>query len=189
MITISQDLVFATLKTSSLCSGTLWWILKTFYRPSDLKINWKINGNEVEHVEQTNARALSNRVEAENIFRSTFKVAIDQTAECRSGPMSQLPAGQRLTLTWIWSRGESKDAPVPAPWSAHGTGPGGLTSCGATGTSSKIPGSSACRSKRRPWDARRFGVVQSAFAWKLTWWGSISSGTRSAAHCQALFGI
>lgn len=65
------------------------------------------------------------------------------------GLMSQLTAGQRLTLTSIWSLGESRDAPVPALWSAPGTGPSCLTSCGATGTSPSIPGSNAWKSEMR----------------------------------------
>lgn len=65
----------------------------------------------------------------------------EQTTESHVGLMSQLPAGQRLTLTSIWSLGEGKDAPVPALWSAPGAGPSRRTSCDATGTSPRIPGS------------------------------------------------
>lgn len=117
----------------------------------------------------------------------------EQTTESREGQVSQLPAGESLTLTSIWSLGESKDAPVRALWSAPGTGPGCLTSCGATGTLPRIPGSSAWKSEMKPHVTDTISNTQlmldpgSCQDVRLTWWGSISSDTVLAARCPALF--
>lgn len=116
----------------------------------------------------------------------------EQITGSREGQVSQLAAGESLTLTSIWSRGESKDAPVRAPWSALGTGPDCLTNCGATWTSSRIPGSSAWKvadETTRDWykNTQLMSDSDTCQCVRLTWWGSISSGTLLAAHCPAPF--